>query len=426
MLSSRHLPSVPYARLVLPHMAIWAFLATYALVGAGSALAAGPASVTVRVLGPGPAYEPIVPVTQVTTNEAPVVKDGNPAHACAGTSAAGALQLATGGNWNGPWSEGFHEYEVETIEGRSFPFEPSAATNYFWSFWLNDQLATTGVCEAMLSNGEGVVLFPECFSETNACPTAPSLLSVGTEPTVEVGHPVTVKVLSHSNLGGSPSPVAGATVIGTAVGDPPTSATTDASGEATLTFPSDGLYTLRATTPSGGAPVVPGEGLVCVHNGNDGTCGTHAPSSAAGQGSASGGVLGFSTASYTGPYAIVAKAVGLIDGHVYGRDKAPRVLAGSVIAHTTVTSVSLELRRRFRGHCYAYNGTREELLPARCGKGSFFKVATQPSFSYLLPRSLPPGRYVLDIRATDALGDHTTLARGTSRIVFYVAARRSG
>ena len=49
-----------------------------------------------------------------------------------------------------------------------------------------------------------------------------------------------------------------------------------------------------------------------------------------------------------------------------------------------------------------------------------FKVSTAPSFSYLLPSTLAPGRYVLDIQATDVAGNRTTLARGTSRIVFYV------
>ena len=34
--------------------------------------------------------------------------------------------------------------------------------------------------------------------------------------------------------------------------------------------------------------------------------------------------------------------------------------------------------------------------------------------------ALAPGRYVLDIEATDVAGNHTSLARGTSRIVFYV------
>jgi hypothetical protein len=96
------------------------------------------------------------------------------------------------------------------------------------------------------------------------------------------------------------------------------------------------------------------------------------------------------------------------------------VLAGTVTAHTAVSSVSLELRRRFRGHCSAYDGVIEQFVAARCGRGRFFKVSTSSSFSYLLPAALAPGRYVLDIEATDVAGNRTSLARGTSRIVFYV------
>jgi hypothetical protein len=116
----------------------------------------------------------------------------------------------------------------------------------------------------------------------------------------------------------------------------------------------------------------------------------------------------------------VARATNLIEGHVYPRRDAPRLLTGKVLAHTTVTSVSLKLRREYRGRCYAYDGTREEFARARCGVGGYFKVSTEPSFSYLLPSALAPGRYVLDIEATDAAGNRTSLARGTSRTVFYV------
>ena len=54
-------------------------------------------------------------------------------------------------------------------------------------------------------------------------------------------------------------------------------------------------------------------------------------------------------------------------------------------------------------------------------RGSFFQIASGgDSFSYLLPSRLPPGRYVLDIKATDSAGNRTPLDRGSSRIVFYV------
>ena len=81
-------------------VALFVFLATAALA-APSALAGSPATVTVRVLGPAPSYTALIPPTQVTTTTAPVVNDGEPTHSCSGTSAAGALQLATSGDWEG-------------------------------------------------------------------------------------------------------------------------------------------------------------------------------------------------------------------------------------------------------------------------------------------------------------------------------------
>jgi len=116
----------------------------------------------------------------------------------------------------------------------------------------------------------------------------------------------------------------------------------------------------------------------------------------------------------------VAKITAVAEGHVYSRRHAPRVLAGTVIAHSSVTSVSIALRRRHRNRCSAYSGPRALFVRAACGTASFFQVSRSASFSYLLPAALAPGRYVLDIEATDAAGNRTTLARGTSRIVFYV------
>jgi hypothetical protein len=163
---------------------------------------------------------------------------------------------------------------------------------------------------------------------------------------------------------------------------------------------------------------------ICAYGPKEGSCSPptpEGPSSGSGSGSAGPGGLSnpFGT-PYKGPYAIVARATNLIEKHVYSRKDAPRVLAGTVQAHTTVAAVSLKLRREYKGRCYAYDGTREVFGRAGCGVGSYFKVSTEPSFSYLLPSALAPGRYVLDIEATDAAGNRTALARGTSRTVFYV------
>jgi hypothetical protein len=124
--------------------------------------------------------------------------------------------------------------------------------------------------------------------------------------------------------------------------------------------------------------------------------------------------------AYKGPYALVADVTGPIDGHHYSRRSAPRVLAGHILTHNGVSEVSAELRRQYRGRCYSYDGARERFHAARCHTGSFFKVSNGGTFSYLLPAALAPGRYVLDIQARDSAGNTTTLARGTSRIVFVV------
>ena len=59
-------------------------------------------------------------------------------------------------------------------------------------------------------------------------------------------------------------------------------------------------------------------------------------------------------------------------------------------------------------------------LPAPLRRREAFKISSGASFSYLLPSALAPGRYVLDVTGSDAAGNTIALARGTSRVVFYV------
>jgi hypothetical protein len=373
-------------------------LTTLALNGAPVAHAAG---VTVRVEG---INQTLLPPTQVTTDATPVIKDGNNEHSCSGASAAGALQLATGGNWGGEWFAGFG-YSVESVLGETHAFEPGAAANYFWSYWLDNKASTAGICEGELQAGQSILFFPECFSETGACPAPPNPLSVSAPAVAERGAPIGVTVTSHDNVSGAASPAAGAAVTGGGAG-----ATTDSAGHATLAIPQTGNVQLQVTAPGS----VRTETTVCVHNGNDGTCGTTSPSGS------STPAPGAAATAYKGPYAVVAQATGVRDGHFYSRGRGPKVLSGTIATHASVASVGLKLRRSFRGRCFAYDGVAERFKRARCGTGSFFAVGSAPSFSYLLPAALAPGRYVLDVQATDAAGNRTTLARGSSRIVFYV------
>jgi hypothetical protein len=373
------------------------------LVSASLAIAAAPASVTVRVEG---GAQTLLPSTQVTTNTTPVVKDGKPEDACPGTNAIGALELATAGNWSGRWFGGKTEnekfiglgYSWETILGEAHTFGSGA----FWEFWLNHREATQGICEAELETGAELLFFP-CPEAAKECLT----LAIEAPASANVGEHISVAVKRYSTTG-APTPQAEAIVTYEGA-----QTKTDESGQATISLARTGTISVSASAPE----LVRAEATICVHNGNDGTCGTQAPGQTSNTPKPQGERA---KAPYRGPFAVISRMTNVIDGHVYSRRNAPRLLDGEVIAHTGVTSASLELRRSYRGRCWAFDGVVAEFRRAPCGHGSFFVVAHGASFSYLLPAALGPGRYVLDSEATDSAGNHTTLARGTTRIVFYV------
>jgi hypothetical protein len=352
-----------------------------------------------------------LPSTLVTTTTTPVVKDEKSEDSCPGTSAAGALQLATAGNWSGPWEAAEKQYAIYTIEGETHEFEASSSANYYWSFWLDDKEATAGACDVELQSGDQVLFFPACYG--SACPTPePTPLAIEAPATANVGEAINVTVKRY-NSQGAPSPAAE-----TEVGGGGTSAVTDSQGHATLKFFGDATYTLRVNSSLSGPPAVRTETTICVHEGNDGTCGTQSPKAV------SPPIPGSSNTSpqpETSHKALVAVAGSVRQGHIYSRHHAPRVLSGKVISATPVTSISIRLRRSYKGRCWAYNGIRERLQRARCGRGSFFKVSSGGShFSYLLPSKLPPGRYVFDIEAANMAGQHTALHSGSSSVIFYV------
>ncbi len=181
-----------------------AFISLFVLSGSAWAAETPPApnqpsTVTVRVEG---LTETKLPATQVTTTSEPVVKDGIPEHACPGTSATGALQLATGGNWGGPWNSEFKQYEIYAIEGEDHPFEKGASANFYWSFWLDEKEASAGACEAELQPGDHVLFFPACFG--TACPpgsTSPTPLGIEAPASANVGESVPVMVKRYNAKG---------------------------------------------------------------------------------------------------------------------------------------------------------------------------------------------------------------------------------
>jgi hypothetical protein len=365
------------------------------------------ASPTVKVRIEGESTT-LLPLTSVTLS-AP-----EPVSGCPANSANAAINLAVGGNWDHGDEEGSKGDFTQTILGETHAFTHESDT---WAVWIDDKWAG-GICEDLLSEGDEVLLVADHEPEPFA-PTVLPLVLGGVPAAVTAGAPFTVQVNEiHTRAGtfpelgeGTPQPDAGATVAGGG-----SSAESNSAGIATLTLAQPGTYALIVRKP-GDAPSAPV--VVCVRESSGAGCGTQAAAGPAGSTSTTSGAPS-PGASYSGPFAVVAKASGLLDGHVYKRGHAPRLLTGSALAHAAIASTSIELRRQYRGRCYAFDGVSTRFLRARCGTGSFLKVSSNGVFSYLLPSQLAPGRYVLDIQATDAAGNRTKLARGTSRIVFYV------
>jgi hypothetical protein len=107
-------------------------------------------TVTLRVEG---ATHTLVKSSRIILGTGSFDKDGNPAHSCTATSAAGALEEGTSGSWSGSWTDGLG-YFVSKIRGESHSGSPD-----FFSFWLNDKLATSGICTTELKSGDEVLIF---------------------------------------------------------------------------------------------------------------------------------------------------------------------------------------------------------------------------------------------------------------------------
>ncbi len=357
--------------------------------------AAAPADVTVRVEGAG---STLVARTALRTDTRTVNKDGVAGHDCTGTSAAGALEQATGGDWNGSYFDGLG-YSVERVRSESHVFpEPD-----FFALWINNRGSSLGLCGAELQQGDDVLFFVDrCVFNpvTFACDNPPVLPLGLIAPTKVIpGKPFGVKVVKYSTEGVA-SPDAGAAVAG---GD--IIATTDAQGNATVVLSKAGDHALRATNANRAASA---SEPVCATTGRDGFCATVAR-------------------DLTTP---VATLLGIVDNKRYTRKNAPRRLRAKVTDAGGLLKVKLRLTRNAgHGKCTYFSGSSERLRRSRlirgsrCGatRGHWFGVGDRAEVDYLLPKPLPRGRYVLDVNAIDkSYNRDDKRKRGRNRLVFYV------
>lgn len=383
----------------------------------GGALA-GPATVSVRAEGD---TATVLPRTVVTTNTTPVAKDGDPAHSCSGTAAIGALELASSGDWAGTWNASFG-WGLDAIKGEAHTFTHGD----YWGFWLNNRYSTTGLCDTELQEGDSLLYFVDSCNDVDPvtfdCLDARLPTSLTAPGKANRGTPFTVHVDRYDKQGNAAA-LAGATVSG-----PGVSATTDAAGNAAVTLGTTGTFELKASKDGH----VRSEGRsVCVHDGDDGTCGTTKPGEPPAEPTAEA-VAQCATSGDDGRCGTADKrpALGRItfarEGQRFARGRGPRTLAGTVTPDPSgVRNVRLRLTwSDGKGHCSTYDGKKELLVrlkPCGAARGKWFSAGDRQDWSYLLPARLGTGRWVLDIEVTDGAGNaDRTLQRGRNRVVFHV------
>jgi hypothetical protein len=385
-------------------------VAGVAAICASPAGAAGPADVTVRVEG---SSDTLLARSAVHTTTTPVVKDGNSAHSCTGTSVAGALELATAGNWSGTWSDAFG-YSVEVILGESHLF----SSDHYWGEFVNG-VPGNGACADELSTGDEVLFAPEP-TDFAASPDNPMYLQV--PATAQRGAPFNVTVTEKVTTFDSSPPYASHTttqpVQGAAVGG----ATTDANGVAAVTLDTTGPVGLRATHSG---DIRTATENICVHDGDDGTCGTTAPGAPATPAppcvhDGDDGRCG--TPDRKATYGFIKS---IREHQHFRKGHGPRELKGTTDPDPSgLKDVELRLTRNDRGRCSRFSGTLLRFAHLkRCGasQGTWFSIGSKSDWSYLLPKALGRGRYVLDLRAVDGAGNaDVQLARGRNRVVFFV------
>ncbi len=292
-----------------------------------------------------------------------------------------------------------------------------------------------GICGQALGSGDEILFFPDCFSPCPPGFVSPNVLGMTAPAIVQKGSPIGVTVTSYANANGKASPAAGATVSGGGA-----SATTAADGTASLTFPNPGTFVVRATAPNS---VRSEPHTICVHDGNDGHCGTPAPpGTTPPRGTTTTTPTATTPATGTTPVACVHAGddgrcgtadrtaprglISIAEGAYFARGHGPRLITGRVDPDPSgVPKVLMRLVRvvpHGHGRCEAFNGQRRRFVTARCAVTSApaFAAGTGASATYLFPARLTTGRYTVAMEAIDGVGNHDAPAPGRNEIVFRV------
>jgi hypothetical protein len=381
---------------------------------APAAARGAPVTVSLRIEGPSSTlFE-----GPVTTDVRPFRFSGDPvAHECdatavntgsspvpvptRGAAITAASQLAPFA-MTGTFSAQFGSPTFDTIAGQSVAFDP--ASGKFLAEYKNGVSASVGSCADPIANGDDVVF----GFGTSVAPE--HVLKLTGPATAAPGRPVVVGVTDEANG----APLAGAIVEGRASG---------ADGTISLgPYTARGPHSVKATRSG---DIRSNRVTFCVTGGADGACGTTAPPPGAPPAApcvtnGDDGLCG--TVDRRAP---LGQILSIRNAQKFRRGHGPRLLRGEVAADPSgVSRIRLRLTRRFGGRCSTFAGRKGRFARMRvCGAvhGRWFSIGNDQQWSFLLPKRLGPGRYVLDVEARDRAGNRdTSLVRGRSRVVFRV------
>jgi hypothetical protein len=370
---------------------VWAPAVLIALLACATAQAV-PVTVNVRVEG-----------SSSTIFEGPVTTDGKAIdkgdgpHPCDGTNGGAhpspvptmtaALDDAPiAGGWGGSWNATFQDFAVERVG----PEAQDPVNFRYWGYALNYQFPQVGGCQQSVSAGDDLLFTFDSFGK-------PLLKLAGPNRAV-AGQPATVTITD----GTTGQAVEGATLAGAAGASGP-------DGRIAVTFAGDGVRRLKADK----AGAVRSNTLeVCVEQPGTNAC------------------AGFVPTISTRPdvhdsVAPVARISGPRNGAKYRR--GPRLLKGVVNDDPSgVRDVKIALSRKVSGRsCQWWSGRRERFVGTSCKKVFFFSIGSNRNWSYLMPRALPAGRYVLDVKAFDGRRNRDEkFVPGKNRTVFEVVPRK--
>jgi len=365
-----------------------------------AAAAAAPVTVKLRVEG----STQTVFEGPVTTDAKTLTKDSTGPHACDGTNghqnvtpgptATAALDdgsIAGGFTWAATWSRSFHDFFITRVGPDT---GTSTAPYLYWSVYLNGIAASVGGCQLQVQPGDNVL-----WAYTNG--SEPLLELSGTPSRAATGESFTVTVQQNDGTGNE-TPAAGADVDGH---------TTDGNGHATLAYNDAGVHTFKA---SRAGSIRSNAASVCVYVPGSGDC--TAP------GSTGGDQSGTSPSAQSSPSTTSTQTTTEVShdttppvirissprpGALYRR--GPRLLSGEAKDAGGIAQVFLRLRltsdavKGSAARCRWFSGARQAFThrTVPCSKARFFRIGSNPRWSYLLPERLRTGHYVLDVKVLD-------------------------